>query len=46
MSRGGKVKIMTGKPKETSDLSLWELVDSGWTVRELIWDLPQPSASG
>lgn len=33
MSRGGRVKIMTEKPKETSDLSLWELMASGWTVK-------------
>lgn len=30
----GGVKIMMGNPKETTDLSLWELTDSGQTARE------------
>ena len=34
----GGFKIMTGKPTETADPSLWELMDSGSTAEELAWD--------
>lgn len=40
------IKIMTGKPKETTALSLRELRDSERTAREPAWDLLEPSASG
>ena len=32
------VKNMTGKPKETTDVSLWELTDSGQIAGKLAWD--------
>lgn len=39
----GEVKVMTEEP-ETADLSLWEHMDSGPTVRELALDWPRSSA--
>lgn len=44
MSKGVKIKM--GKPTETFDLSLWELMDSGRRAREPAYDLPRPSTSG
>ena len=31
---GAGLKVMKGEPTETADLSLWELMDSGPTVRK------------
>ena len=33
---------MVGKPTETADLSLWELMDSRQTDRKPPWDQPGP----
>lgn len=40
------IKIMLGKPIETSDLILWEFIDYGRSARELLWDWPRPSVCG
>ena len=44
MKRGGWIKItrevksMVGNPRETADLSKWELRDYGLTAGEPAWD--------
>lgn len=40
----GEIKVMTEEPTETADLSLWEHMDSGPTVREPARDWPRSSA--
>ena len=40
---GMEVKIVTEKPTETADLSLWGLTDSEETARVPAWDPPRPS---
>ena len=38
-----EVKLMMGEHTETGDLSLWELMDSGPTVRKHAWNQARPS---
>lgn len=39
----GDINVMTEEPKQTADLSLWEHMDPGPTVRETAWYQPRPS---